>query len=112
METNGVIQQTLLNATAFQIVCGIAVNEQSGTAVFALELNSENIQQVLDIANKEVWEQLVGSPIRVRLGQDDEGKPKLEAIGHFLANKWLTIPSENLVEKVPAEEVKENDIQA
>lgn len=44
METNGVIQQTLLNATAFQIVCGVAVNEQPGTAVFALELNSENIQ--------------------------------------------------------------------
>jgi hypothetical protein len=107
METNGVIQQTLLNATAFQIVCGVVVNEQSGTAVFALELNTDNIQQVLDIANKEVWEQLVGSPIRIRLGQDGEGKPKLEAVGHFLANKWLTIPDEAPV----WEEEQENDVQ-
>lgn len=108
METNGVIQQTLLNATAFQVVCGVVVNEQSGTAVFALKLNSENIQQVLDIANKEVWEQLVGSPVRVRLGKDGEGKPKLEAVGHFLANKWITIPDETPIEK----EVQENDVQA
>ncbi len=99
MEINSIIKQTLLSATAFQIVCGLVINGQEGSAVFALELTPENIQKILDIAGKQVWEQLAGSPIRVRLGQDGKNKPTLEAVGHFMADQWITIPNETEVEE-------------
>ena len=91
MELNAVIQKTFLTLDGIQITCSLIYEGQEGAGAFILETSLDNIAEMLKIADKPSWEQLPGSPVKLKLEQVD-GKLKLIAVGHFLADYWYTIP--------------------
>ena len=91
MELNAVIQKTVFTLDGIQIVCGLIYNGREVSGAFVIETSLDNIAEMLKVADKPSWEQLPGSPVKLKLEQVDNNL-KLIAIGHFLADYWYTVP--------------------
>lgn len=94
MELNGVIKTTTLTPDVFQIQCDLVYEGKEATAAFVMESTKENITEMLKVSGKPCWEQLPNTPVKLRL-VDEEGGPRLDAIGHFLIEYWLVVPRED-----------------
>lgn len=50
------------------------------------------IVRILEVLGVESWERLPGTPCRARVGEGWNGK--IEALGHFIEDKWYEIEAE------------------
>lgn len=92
MEINGVITNTTLTPKAFAIECELVYEGTAAKTAFAFEFSEENIAHMLAVAGAPCWEQIVGKPVKLRVDKtEDEKVLKLNAVGHFLVNEWMTI---------------------
>ena len=92
MEINGVITNTTLTPKAFAIECELVYEGTAVKTAFAFEFSEENIAHMLAVAGAPCWEQIVGKPVKLRVDKtEDEKVLKLNAVGHFLVNEWMTI---------------------
>ena len=91
MELNGVIKETALSTNAFQVTCEVVYKEQPAIATFLMDNTPENFTEMMKVSGKKFWEQLVNTPVKLRLIEEPDGI-KLDAIGHFMINYWLVVP--------------------
>ena len=92
MEINGVITNTTLTPKAFAVECELVYEGNAAKTAFAFEFSEENIARILTIAGASCWEQIIGKPVKLRVDKvEDEKVLKLNAVGHFLINEWMTI---------------------
>lgn len=103
MEINGVITNTTLTPKAFAIECDLVYEGNVAKTTFAFEFSEENVTHMLAIAGAPCWEQIVGKPVKLRVDKtEDEKVLKLDAVGHFLVDEWMTIEQPNEQEKITA----------
>ena len=98
---NGVIRKTELTPRALTLYCETTIDGKIGTAPFQMENTPENLYKILRMTARIYWEDVVGSPIRVHIVEDN-GQYRFGDIGNFLEEDWYDLP-------LATEEKEENE---
>lgn len=98
---NGVIRKTELTPRALTLYCETTIDGKIDTAPFQMENTPENLYKILRMTARIYWEDVVGSPIRVHIVEDN-GQYRFSGIGNFLEEDWYDLP-------LATEEKEENE---